>query len=185
MKCFKENWFLLGIITILLGSILFCLMPKMDITNNYIGVILGFVGVLATFIVVGNYAQVQQIRSEMLDKIRLLDEKTDNLSKYAHEIHSYISRDYGLSTHAAIYILDSLAKNEHEEKNVEQELKTVVEITKNQDIKFGKEKSSELMSLLDSIEGKYKDNENVKGLINHIKEYRLNETLENHLYDEE
>jgi hypothetical protein len=72
--CIKElffnYWFLWGIIIILLGTIVFCLIPKIDITNNYVSVIFGFVGILATFIVVSNYAQVKEIERGFDRKIK-------------------------------------------------------------------------------------------------------------------
>lgn len=44
-------------------------------------VVLTFVGILATFIVVTNYAQVLDIKSELKDEIRKLDKRTDALYK--------------------------------------------------------------------------------------------------------
>jgi hypothetical protein len=59
---FHSDWFLRGIIIIILGAILFFLIPV--IQENYVGGILTFVGILATFIVVSNYAQVQEVKKE-------------------------------------------------------------------------------------------------------------------------
>jgi len=70
---FSRNWYLIIIIIILLGVIIFCSIPKMDIENNYIGAILGFVGIMATFIVVGNYALVYQIRKDFDSSINNLE----------------------------------------------------------------------------------------------------------------
>jgi hypothetical protein len=73
-----NHWFLWGIIIILLGTIIFCLIPEMDITDNYASVVLGFVGILATFIVISNYAQVKEVKDESSAQITSIK---DNLEK--------------------------------------------------------------------------------------------------------
>jgi hypothetical protein len=79
-NCIKKflcnHWFWIGIIIILLGTILFCLVPRIDINENYAGIVLGFVGILATFIVVSNYAQVKDIENKFETKIK--DLKKEN-----------------------------------------------------------------------------------------------------------
>jgi hypothetical protein len=59
---FWDNWFVWGIGIILLGAGLFFMIPV--IQDNYIGGILGFVGILATFIVVSQYIQVKEVKDE-------------------------------------------------------------------------------------------------------------------------
>lgn len=80
----KSNWFLLGIIIILLGVIIFCLIPRIDTTDNYVGLVLAFIGVLATFIVVGNYVQIQDVKKEFerrTYKIELLEKEIEKISR--------------------------------------------------------------------------------------------------------
>jgi predicted nuclease with TOPRIM domain len=69
-NCCKD-WYLWGIVIILLGAILFSQIPYFKINNNYIGLILGFVGILATFIVVSNYSQVQEVKKEARKEIEI------------------------------------------------------------------------------------------------------------------
>jgi hypothetical protein len=58
---YRFHWFLFGIVIIILLAILGSQIPKMDFESNYVALVLGFIGVLTTFIVVGNYAQVKEI----------------------------------------------------------------------------------------------------------------------------
>jgi hypothetical protein len=80
-----SKYFLLGIIMILLGTIIFCLIPKIDITNNYVSAIFGFVGILATFVVVSNYAQVKDVKDEFDRQVKDIEgkfeEKIEKLEK--------------------------------------------------------------------------------------------------------
>jgi hypothetical protein len=70
---FHDNWFLWGIIIIILGAILFSLVPV--IQENYVGGILAFVGILATFIVVSNYMQVKEIEKKFDDAQTKLEQQ--------------------------------------------------------------------------------------------------------------
>lgn len=57
------------------------------LTNDNMTLVLSFVGIIATFIVVGNYTQVSSIRDDMLDKIQIAkDEANKNLSNKADEL---------------------------------------------------------------------------------------------------
>jgi predicted Holliday junction resolvase-like endonuclease len=66
----KNNWFLWGFVIILLGAILFSQIEYFKIKDNYVGLVLGFVGILATFIVVSNYAQVKEIERKFESKVK-------------------------------------------------------------------------------------------------------------------
>lgn len=72
-------------IIIVLGIILFSTIPAINIEDKYAGAILGVVGVLATFIVVGNYAQVKDIENKFIQETnRLKDDyktKIDELTQ--------------------------------------------------------------------------------------------------------
>ncbi|MDR1561213.1 MAG: hypothetical protein LBS23_02550, partial [Holosporaceae bacterium] len=59
------HWFLWGIVIILLGGIFFSQIKYFQIEDNYVGLVLGFIGVLATFIVVSNYVQVKSVQNEI------------------------------------------------------------------------------------------------------------------------
>jgi hypothetical protein len=47
----------------------------MDFESNYVALILGFVGVLATFIVIGNYIQITTVESKLYKKEKELEQK--------------------------------------------------------------------------------------------------------------
>jgi hypothetical protein len=64
-KCI--NYWILGILIVLLGIDIALHISYKVITSDHI--VLTFVGVLATFIVVSNYAQVQETKREFLDKV--------------------------------------------------------------------------------------------------------------------
>jgi hypothetical protein len=70
----KKHWFLAWIVLIILLGIVLCLIiPKIE--ENYVGGILTFVGILATFIVVGNYAQVKDIENKFNKRTKELDDE--------------------------------------------------------------------------------------------------------------
>ena len=71
MKC---NYFLWGITIIILGFTFACQIPYFKLEDNYVGLVLGFVGILATFIVVSNYAQVQSIKDEFGKKVAKVED---------------------------------------------------------------------------------------------------------------
>ncbi|MDR0658816.1 MAG: hypothetical protein LBG18_07800 [Mediterranea sp.] len=74
----KSKWFLIGIIILLLGWILF--LHFQTITNpNDITLILAFVGILTTFIVISNYAQVQEIKGRVQSYIEEMDRAKEDV----------------------------------------------------------------------------------------------------------
>lgn len=76
---FVNNWFLLSIIIILiLGIVLFHSIPVID-RGNDISLILSFVGILATFVVIGNYFQVKEIEEKFDKKTRNLEEQNKDI----------------------------------------------------------------------------------------------------------
>jgi uncharacterized membrane protein YgaE (UPF0421/DUF939 family) len=78
MKDLKNYWFVLSLIVILgLGIVLFYNICEIK-EERYVGFILGFVGVLTTFIVIGNYAQVIEIRNEFKEKVEDLRTEFNN-----------------------------------------------------------------------------------------------------------
>ena len=70
------NFWLFGISIILLGASLFLNVSHTVVTNE--SIVLVFVGILATFIVVGNYAQVTEIKNNTNIQIKNLELKTQN-----------------------------------------------------------------------------------------------------------
>lgn len=59
-------------IIIILGIVLFSCIPAINTGDKYAGAILGLVGVLTTFIVVSNYAQVKDIESKCMQETNKL-----------------------------------------------------------------------------------------------------------------
>lgn len=80
------HWFLWGIVIVILLAILATQIPRMNIGDNYIGIILAFVGILATFTVVGNYIQVHYAKQEFEKKVKELQQKINNLGNVDDKI---------------------------------------------------------------------------------------------------
>ncbi|MDR2407952.1 MAG: hypothetical protein LBE13_07565 [Bacteroidales bacterium] len=72
-----SQYFLLGLIIILLGFIFASKFEYFEYKENYVGLILAFVGILATFIVVSNYAQVKEAKDEFSTKVKEAEKKFD------------------------------------------------------------------------------------------------------------
>jgi hypothetical protein len=70
-----NNWLIVGVVIILLGFDFYCHIPTIDISN--IGLVLSFIGVLATFVVISNYAQVHKIER----KVENFDKEIRKLKK--------------------------------------------------------------------------------------------------------
>ncbi|MDR0754579.1 MAG: hypothetical protein LBF04_04240 [Prevotellaceae bacterium] len=77
------DWFLWGILIILLGAILFFLIPV--IQENYVGGILAFVGIIATFIVISNYMQVKEIKGKYSNTVKEIEDRYNNTVKDFNE----------------------------------------------------------------------------------------------------
>jgi hypothetical protein len=71
----KINFWLFGISILLLGISISLNISNTVITNE--SIVLIFIGVLATFIVVGNFAQVSEIRNTTDNKINGLEQRTE------------------------------------------------------------------------------------------------------------
>lgn len=83
-----SNFFLFGISIILLGATLFLNISHTVITNE--SIVLVFVGILATFIVVGNYAQVTDIRNSTNNQIIELESKTQQKIEELNKLYAEI-----------------------------------------------------------------------------------------------
>ena len=72
---FLSPYLWIGIIIIMLGAIIFALLPCMHFNDNYVGLVLSFVGIMSTFVVISNYAQVKDIESNTKEQIMELKNK--------------------------------------------------------------------------------------------------------------
>jgi hypothetical protein len=109
-KLLKNNWFIVGIIILLIGFDIFIRIPIVDIQSSYFGAIMGFVGILATFIVVSNYMQVKEIKDEFNARVGELDKaqkETADFTKFLDQFQMGIVDYYQALT---LYI-DSSNKN--------------------------------------------------------------------------
>jgi len=112
----KSHWFLVGVIIILLGTIVACLIPT--VKYNDFAVILGFVGVLATFVVISNYAQVWEVKRE---NKKLKNEIEHNKHEVMADVFyltalSFVSsKNYGLAIYTFILSIQehSIINNKH------------------------------------------------------------------------
>jgi len=79
----KPNWMIVAVfifVCILIASVILGIWcEKMKINDN--NVIIGFIGVLATFVVVGNYAQTVDMRNQTENKIKKLEEQLNEAKK--------------------------------------------------------------------------------------------------------
>jgi len=117
------NFWIFGISILLLGTSLFLNISASVITNE--SIVLVFVGILATFIVVGNFAQVSEIKNSTDKQIRNLESKTqskiDELNTLFNEINeatnklSKIEKDTCMNSGEAyrLYGIYTLDKNHY------------------------------------------------------------------------
>lgn len=128
------NFWLFGISLILLGASLFVNISNTIITNE--SIVLVFVGILATFIVVGNFAQVSEIRNttnsqivdlelktqkkidelkilyskttEAFEKINLIERKTNYNTAEAYRLYGIITYDKKKFRSSTTFFLNSI-----------------------------------------------------------------------------
>ena len=95
LKVAKEfltnNWFLFFLLVILLGFDIYSRISFVCITNE--SIVLVFVGILATFVVVSNYAQVKDIRDEMAREIKSLEDIIERQNRAQNDIIESIATD--------------------------------------------------------------------------------------------
>lgn len=129
------NFWLFGISLILLGASLFLNISNTIITNE--SIVLVFVGILATFIVVGNFAQVTEIRNntnsqivdlelktqkkidelnnlytkinEASEKISIIEKKMNYNSGEAYRLYAIFTQDKELFRSSTRFFLDSIS----------------------------------------------------------------------------
>jgi hypothetical protein len=85
----KINFWLLGIAIILLGASIFLNISHTVITNE--SLVLTFIGILATIIVVGNFAQVAEIRNDTTKQINDLESRTQTKINELNTLYQRLS----------------------------------------------------------------------------------------------
>jgi hypothetical protein len=84
----SSNWFLFTISIILLGSSVWLNISHIIIDNQ--NIVLGFIGIIATFVVVGNYFQVKEIEGKFESKTkeieRQFEKKVEDIETKTKEI---------------------------------------------------------------------------------------------------
>jgi uncharacterized membrane protein (DUF485 family) len=85
LKQINSNWFIVFIVIILIGFDIFIHIPIVDIQSNYFGAMLGFVGVLAAFIVVSNYAHAEKLEEKFERQAKEIEKKFDEKTKMLDE----------------------------------------------------------------------------------------------------
>jgi hypothetical protein len=97
----RFHYFLWGIVILILGTILFFMVPK--IQENYVGGILAFVGILATFIVVSNYMQVKSIQDEVAfirsESNKSIYETKSELAAFVHYVNAISAKRANRTSH--------------------------------------------------------------------------------------
>ena len=90
IKCVGNHW-LIGLAILLLAISIALNIDHSTIAKE--SIVLGFVGVLATFIVVGNYAQVKAIESQSDNRIKEIEDKFKELEGIFNQLNE-ISHSY-------------------------------------------------------------------------------------------
>jgi hypothetical protein len=116
IKSFIPRWFwmllliLLCAIVFIWAMLIFQDRYSFELHNNHVSIVLGFVGILATFIVIGNYAQVREVKDEFLSyKYEMEKLRNDNihLSVGLNIIYANIRLSYK-PIEAVIYYLNAI-----------------------------------------------------------------------------
>lgn len=76
-----KNGMLWGIVIILFVVLICTQIPYFQVDNNYVGLVLAFVGILATFVVISNYSQLKT----MEDKHRAMDDRFEDVFEELEE----------------------------------------------------------------------------------------------------
>ena len=98
MKKFFEycaSYWIVGIVIILLGIDICCHIKSGVIVFESDHIILTFVGILATFVVVGNYAQVKEIESKVNTKVNNIDSNISKIENIVSEVDEIKKQVYG------------------------------------------------------------------------------------------
>jgi uncharacterized membrane protein (DUF485 family) len=135
IKQTNGNWFIVGIIILLIGFDIFIHIPIVDIQSSYFGAIMGFVGILATFIVVGNYAQVKDIKDEFKTKVdefktkmKESEIKIEEIEKESNKVINEKIKDYSHTVTGSMYII--MGKQEYDNCRIYSELQRQLEAYK-------------------------------------------------------
>ena len=81
-SCLCNYFFVIGLLIIIFGFDIYCNIDYICVTDE--SIVLVFVGILATFIVLGNYAQVVKIENDLKEEIQR--KATKEARKVAAEI---------------------------------------------------------------------------------------------------
>jgi len=118
MKCIYSilnKYFIQGLAIIILGFIFACLFPIIKIEGNEVSIVLGFVGVIATFIVVSNYAQVKDIEKKFNDKISVIEADRVKFENYSSFLIYYSMKKYWSSLNCILSVILNADKEECKE----------------------------------------------------------------------
>jgi hypothetical protein len=129
---FRNHWFLIGIIIILLGAVVF--MQFHVITGiNETSIILAFVGILSTFIVVSNYVQVKEVKDDFSllknSVAGLIDEKISESETRIKENLREINKDFVEKVQEDKGNIDEVEKYESRIKSIENKFNIEGEIS--------------------------------------------------------
>lgn len=113
-----NNW-LFGLAIIMLGASIISNISYYIVTNE--SIVLFFVGVLATFVVVGNFAQTKSIKDELEEKNEQLQKNTDETQNKIKSILILLNLALALS-----YETDNTI-DEETEKKIGEKVKNMIE----------------------------------------------------------
>ena len=162
---------MLGIIIILLGAIVYCLIPQCAITDP--SLILSFIGILASFIVVGNYAQVCQVKKEYEHFKQEAEKNLEAISRNTQTMFLFFAEGENTKEYAILNTLILLSKQEQPVEHVRGCLCKVADMITSQAVSFSERNTEEMISMLILIKHKYEndaDANNEKGIVTLTRE---------------
>jgi len=100
---FCSNWFALILIILFVGFDIAIHIPIVNIESNYFGAMVGFIGVIATFVVIGNYAQVKDMERRFDKSIEDIETKVNESLIAMRDIQDKTGEIAGLVGKASDY----------------------------------------------------------------------------------
>ena len=116
---FVSNYWLFGILIFMIGIDISCHFSRCAVSHE--SIVLTFIGILATFIVVGNYAQVKDLERK-LDELRT---QTANKLEYFENMHIEILQAFIDSN---TFKINGLEKDYYSDKNEEEKKNTLFKL---------------------------------------------------------
>lgn len=145
-KIISSHWFILALLLLLLGFDIYSRFPYIGISDSGESIVLVFVGILATFVVISNYAQVKEAERKADEHKKEIDDDLNRLHyqlcmKYGFVFEGLFRNDDSIKTvflfQASDYFLSAFeyCKNEQERNIADKNIKDCLANIRNDRIK--------------------------------------------------